>query len=426
MRDERRKLLDKNLLALSREMEVDDVCNYLQSKDVFTDMVIEKIQGAGGPSAQRAAIVRSVKARGDKAFDALFRALLHARQPHLADLLRPLVDDAVIQTLENEHEPRYNGDTSIAWRVKMNRMEMPPMEPAGLLEHLHVDMIDSNHSPEMEMYLRDRKSIYPNFSIPKGLCLIFNNENFISMPRRQGTDIDCRNLKSLFHQLGYRVIIENDLSCKEMLSRIRDFASDPQHQFASSAIVVVLTHGERDQLLGVGGDDDVLSVYPFLEALNARNAPLLAGKPKLIFIQACRGDRRDTGATFVDEPDSFRHEGDGPFGLFNCMRSPTVTEENPIKWPRESDFLIAYATPPLYVSWRNSLRGSWFVQAICEVFAKYARNTDILRLLTKVNQRVAECFQTSCSSSYKQMPEFHSRLLKQFYFFPGVTRSSAV
>ncbi|PIO58340.1 hypothetical protein TELCIR_20227, partial [Teladorsagia circumcincta] len=74
---------------------------------------------------------------------------------------------------------------------------------------------------------------------------------------------------------------------------------------------------------------------------------------------------------------------------------------NPIR-PRESDFLIAYATPPTYVSWRNSLRGSWFVQAICEVFAKHARNVDILQLLTKVNQRVADCFQTSCSSSYKQ------------------------
>ncbi|KAK6046764.1 hypothetical protein COOONC_15732 [Cooperia oncophora] len=74
-----------------------------------------------------------------------------------------------------------------------------------------------------------------------------------------------------------------------MLSRVRSFASDPQHRFASSAIVIVLTHGERDQLLGVSGDDDVLSVYPFLEALNARNAPLLAGKPKLVFIQACRG-----------------------------------------------------------------------------------------------------------------------------------------
>ncbi|KAK5984263.1 Cell death abnormality protein 3 [Trichostrongylus colubriformis] len=425
MRNERRKLLDRSLLVLSREMEVDDVLHYLQGKEVFTDAVVEKVQAAGGPSAQRAAIVRAVKTRGDRAFEAFFRALLHARQPHLADLLRPLVDEAVLQTLENENESHYAGDTTIASRVKLNRMDMPPMEPTGLLEDLRVDMIDSNQSPVMEMFLKNRDSIYPNFSVPKGLCLIFNNENFASMPRRQGTEIDCANLKNLFTQLGYSVKIEHDLSCKEMLSRVRSFASDPQHRFASSAIVVVLTHGERDQLLGVSGDDDVLSVYPFLEALNARNAPLLSGKPKLVFIQACRGDRRDTGVKFMDESDGFQQANDGPFGLFNCMRPGAVVETNPIR-PRESDFLIAYATPPTYVSWRNSLRGSWFVQAICEVFAKHARNADILQLLTKVNQRVAECFQTSCSSSYKQMPEFHSRLIKQFYFFPGITRSSSV
>ncbi|KAK6046763.1 caspase recruitment domain protein [Cooperia oncophora] len=99
MRNERRKLLDRCLLVLSREMEIDDVLHYLQCKEVFTDAVVEKIQAAGGASAQRAAIVRAVKTRGDRAFEALFRALLHARQPHLADLLRPLVDEAVLQTL---------------------------------------------------------------------------------------------------------------------------------------------------------------------------------------------------------------------------------------------------------------------------------------------------------------------------------------
>ncbi|KAE9420857.1 hypothetical protein Angca_007216, partial [Angiostrongylus cantonensis] len=274
------------------------------------------------------------------------------------------------------------------------------MEPTGLLEGLRVDMIDNNASPEMEMYMKNRDSIYPNFSCPKGLCLIINNENFSSMPRRQGTEIDCANLRNLFNQLGYNVLVENDLSCKEMVAQMRLFANDPRHRLASSTVVVVLTHGERDQLLGVGQDDDMISVYSFLETLNAKNAPLLAGKPKLIFIQACRGDRRDTGATYLDQTDG--QQLDGPFGLFNCVRTPQTVVINSLK-PRESDFLIAYATPPTYVSWRNSLRGSWFVQAICEVFAKHARNIDILQLLTKVNQRVAYCFQTSCSSSYKQV-----------------------
>ncbi|WKX93752.1 hypothetical protein Q1695_011203 [Nippostrongylus brasiliensis] len=407
MRNERRQQLDRSLLVLSREMDVDDVLVYLQGKGIFTDAVVDKILSAGGLGAQRTAIVRAVKCRGDRAYDAFFRALLHARQPHLADLLRPLVDEAVLQSLENESElPTVSRMCTRSISKMDTTAPLPPMQLAGVLEDLRVDMIDGDGTPEMEMFLRNRDSIYPNFCNPKGLCLIINNENFTSMPRRHGTDIDRANLKNLFRQLGYTVIVENDLNCKEMLARVRSFANDPEHKHASSAIVVVLTHGERDQLLGVGGDDDILSVYPFLEALNARNAPFLAGKPKLIFIQACRGDRRDTGVSIVDQVDSLRQENDGLLGLFNCVRPAPMRETCPVR-PRESDFLIAYATPPTYVSWRNSLRGSWFVQAICEVFAKHARNADILQLLTK-------------------MPEFHSRLVKQFYFFPGITRSSSV
>ncbi len=54
------------------------------------------------------------------------------------------------------------------------------------------------------------------------------------------------------------------------------------------------------------------------------------------------------------------------------------------KYPLEADVLIAYATTPGYVSWRNSCKGSWFIQSLCEVFAKFAHRDDVLSMLTKV------------------------------------------
>lgn len=43
MRNERRKLLDRSLIALSREMEIDDVVVYLLGHGVFTDAVVDRI-----------------------------------------------------------------------------------------------------------------------------------------------------------------------------------------------------------------------------------------------------------------------------------------------------------------------------------------------------------------------------------------------
>ena len=59
---------------------------------------------------------------------------------------------------------------------------------------------------------------------------------------------------------------------------------------------------------------------------------ILADKPKLFFIQACRGDDEDRGVVLQkdakgDSDDAFHHS-----------------------LPREADFLFGYATPPGNVS----------------------------------------------------------------------------
>ena len=48
-------------------------------------------------------------------------------------------------------------------------------------------------------------------SRPRGIALIINNKNFKTMLQRRGTDIDCRNLENIFTQLGFNVVVHNDL-----------------------------------------------------------------------------------------------------------------------------------------------------------------------------------------------------------------------
>ncbi|KHJ44483.1 glutathione synthase [Trichuris suis] len=167
---------------------------------------------------------------------------------------------------------------------------------------------------------------YKNSSRPKGLALIINNHRFRGMPVRSGTDIDCCNLQRLFTQLGYVVKAKRDLTTKDMIESMLKFSQEKEHQKCDSAVVVILSHGLHGEIYG--SDGKLISVERLILFLDAHHCPALINKPKLFFVQACRG----------------------------C-----------------------------YVSWRNSTRGSWFIQAICEVFSKYACKEEVLHLLTRTN-----------------------------------------
>ena len=76
-----------------------------------------------------------------------------------------------------------------------------------------------------------------------------------------------------------------------------------------------------------------------------------------------------------------------------------------------------------YFSWRNSSKGSWFVQAIKRVFDEYATAKppkDILWMMTRVNRIVAYEMESNASKEYmnkkKQIPCIVSMLTKELYF----------
>lgn len=58
-------------------------------------------------------------------------------------------------------------------------------------------------------------------------------------------------------------------------------------------VVVILTHGEKDDfLLAKGGK---YHLYEFLKIFSPSEMRSMVGKPKIFIIQACRGDDKDKG-----------------------------------------------------------------------------------------------------------------------------------
>ena len=117
--------------------------------------------------------------------------------------------------------------------------------------------------------------------------------------------------------------------------------------------------------------------------------------------------------------------------------SSTVPSTSIVIEPTYADVLIAYPTTPHYVSFRNTRKGSCFVQIICEVFSRYAKEEDIESMLIRVRRAVAkrkfdekgykQMPQTSTTLRkkfyFKQMPQTQHTLRKKFYIFPGVQQS---
>ncbi|CEF71026.1 Caspase-2 [Strongyloides ratti] len=402
---QRRNVLTTNLIEFTKYLNIESVIPILKNNNILNSNDIEILLKEFGRKEQCSQLIRILKTRGNIAFDIFYESLLETHQYNIAKFNI----DKIINGIEEDDSPPLN---------------------------TYMIQTSSNYASNLDYYINNKEHIYKMFSNPKGLALIINNQHFQTMNERFGTEKDEEYLISLFSKLGYKCLPTfRDLKAMEMLEKMKKFSRLPEHYSHDSAVVCVLTHGETDCLYGV--DDNQILVQDFISFLNAKNCPGLLNKPKLFFIQACRGSKYDEGVipnTLLpnDEVDSnwsalFRKKNNSykenfPKHVDYGGRNKNYSD---IKIPIEADILVAYATPSGYVSWRNSVNGSWFIQSIFKIFHEYAATHDILSMLTMVNQMVAEKF-VSTNTKNVQMPDFCSRLKKKLYFFPGVISESEV
>lgn len=71
------------------------------------------------------------------------------------------------------------------------------------------------------------------------------------------------------------------------MEKLRDFSQEESHSDSNCCILVLLSHGEEGYIFGTDGLKIPMSgIFGMFD--NA-NAPGLVGKPKIFFVQACRG-----------------------------------------------------------------------------------------------------------------------------------------
>ncbi|XP_004453337.1 caspase-1 [Dasypus novemcinctus] len=240
------------------------------------------------------------------------------------------------------------------------------------------------------------------------LALIICNTEFDHLPKRTGSDADIRGMTTLLEDLGYSVGVRENLTASDMIVELKAFAAHPKHQTSDSTFLVLMSHGIQGGICGKEYSEtvaDVLEVNTVFQILNTRNCPSLKDKPKVIIIQACRGE--NPGVVWLK--DSVKDSTNSP------SLAPEDFEDDAIKKAHvEKDFIAFCSSTPDNVSWRHPTRGSVFIIKLVENLQKYAWSCDLEEIFRKVR------FSFEMPGSRAQMPTAERvTLTRCFYLFPG-------
>jgi caspase 3 len=206
-----------------------------------------------------------------------------------------------------------------------------------------------------------------------GLVLIINNQNFVCTEERKGSDKDVDRILDTFENLNFKTrsfMNQTKQQMKELVENYskRDYSND------SCFICFIISHGDNGQILC--SDEMLIDLKKEIIKPFQINQTLV-NKPKLFFIQACRGNGVMPNIESLDIS-------------YDLIEEDSNIETDACKIPIGADFLYSYATVEGYKAFRDRNRGSWYIQILCDLISNKAASEELSRILLEVNDRIAE------------------------------------
>ncbi|XP_018538232.1 caspase-2 isoform X1 [Lates calcarifer] len=452
-----RQTLRRRSAVLCKQLVVDELLiQSLQADDILTESMAESIMAEQTSQKRSWRLLLLLPKRGPRAFSSFCQALRETEQQHLCDLLTqsPEKDgkETHIESIQPEEEPEAKAgrlvmQTTERKRERYTDSSLPHPTQEGVAAkraRTHESMefsLDADspiNTPVLpctpEFYHSHCQQSYRMNSSPRGFALVISNVTFdpcaaADLDPRKGGEVDDEVLRKVFTELDYVVTVHRDLTAQGMRSCIENFCRRPEHRTADSCAVCLLSHGVEGAVYGTDGQ--LLQLDWVFEAFDNAHCPLLQNKPKMFFIQACRGDEMDCGVEQIDGPartcspsceqrDAGREgQGDADSRQRGDMGRPRI------KLPQRSDMICGYASLKgqriCTAAMRNTKRGSWFIQELNTALRLHARDTHLADILVQVNGRIKEREGYAPGTAHhrcKEMSEFTSSLCKDLYLFP--------
>ncbi|XP_045597156.2 LOW QUALITY PROTEIN: caspase-1 [Procambarus clarkii] len=255
----------------------------------------------------------------------------------------------------------------------------------------------------------------------RGLAVIFVHKTYCDggPSSRACADHDRDICKKAFKHLGFTVEIHEDLRKKKFLQTLEE-VSQRDHSDYDGLVVVFMSHGGIHQNTNqefIWTFDGKVNTTELWKNFHAANCPSLAGKPKMFFIQACRGEDADKGVQLKARPR----------GLAVKTDSPHITQQDKeYAIPLYADMLMMWASYTgmyAFKSAKNGINGSVYLHFLTKVLTEDAHNDDLATMLLRVTREVAVQYESRTSDpkdkihKNKQVPQTLSTLMRKLYFF---------
>ncbi|KAK3087796.1 hypothetical protein FSP39_010653 [Pinctada imbricata] len=409
--------LQRNYTRFIKELaNPEDVADYLYSDvdpPLLTEGMLDEVKVQKTPTQKTKKLLDKLSKRGERVPQKLYEALMETGNEELAQCMIEYI------SMQNDE------------KQKTAPSEWPPKEQE--LDEMLEKKIHQLKPNDPIAYRVDGKR--------RGICLIINiveyqNKQKPELKERKGSDEDAKNLLNVFKELHFDVQQRGNLTSEEILNEAENLAKTVL-ETDSCVVLAIFSHGGKD---GIYGSDNVpVKLENIKEKFYPVECPALNEKPKIFFIQACRGLTKETAgalSTAKEGKQAEKHTTDSEADhntlysridqITDNIGELTVSDVNTESEPqiqgtltvsRDSDFLIAYSTPEGAQSWRHEKLGSWFILAVVWVFRYHAHELSLTDMLQRVNRYVS---QGKTSRNDVTVSNFTTSLRHPLFFFPGI------
>jgi hypothetical protein len=224
---------------------------------------------------------------------------------------------------------------------------------------------------------------------------------------RHGSLADIKNLRETFEALGnFRVKPYLDYT-SDQLKGLFSGALSGNHSNEDFFFCVIMSHGNRVNGVDyIKGSDNVdVSLDELIKPI--KKCPSLVNKPKIFFVQACRGEAKFGNNNFQSLTDATQVIAEykrNKFVLDNTNNREVTTQSKKFN----SDYLIFYSTTKGFVSLRDPINGTPFVRAICKVFTKSIKKASLMDMITDITNEIA--------NNNEQVTELMGSLARALFF----------